>query len=253
MDLNYKTFGQGEPVIILHGMFGTLDNWQTLARRLADHHTVYIVDQRNHGRSPHTDTMSYPEMAEDLRHFMEDHWIYNAHIVGHSMGGKTAMAFALHYPEMVDKLVVVDIAPRAYPGGHQEIFEVLLALDLSAIRERSEADDFLKPRVPEPSIRQFLLKNLTRDKDGGYRWKMNLPVIYQHYSDILAEIKNETPYAGPALFIRGENSSYVQPGDDENVRSLFPNARIETIPDAGHWVHSERPDAFFEHLQAFLG
>ncbi len=159
MELNYKTFGQGSPVIILHGLFGTLDNWQTIGKQIAERHMVYLVDQRNHGKSPHTDDFNYPLLAEDLHHFMESQWIHEAHIVGHSMGGKTAMQFALDYPDMVDRLAVIDIGPKAYEGGHQEIFAAMLDLPIEQITTRQEAADFLEKRIPDEGVRLFLLKN----------------------------------------------------------------------------------------------
>ncbi len=252
MELNYKSFGQGEPALILHGLFGTLDNWQTIAKALAEHFLVFIVDQRNHGRSPHVQDMSYPLMAEDLREFMESHWIYRAHIIGHSMGGKTAMQFALHYPDMVDKLAVIDIAPKAYPGGHEEIFRALLDLDIDRVENRQDAEAFLTRRIDSPPVLQFLLKNISRNPDGRYIWKMNLPVIYRHYPDILHAVQGDEPYEGPALFLRGDRSPYIQPGDEQGIKALFPQARIETIAGAGHWVHAEAPREVVERLKFFL-
>ncbi|MBK9017830.1 MAG: alpha/beta fold hydrolase [Saprospiraceae bacterium] len=207
MELNYKTFGQGDPVIILHGLFGTLDNWQTIARQLAESHSVFILDHRNHGRSPHADIRGYPALAEDLRQFMEAHWMYDgAHVIGHSMGGKTAMQFALEHPDLVKKLGVVDIAPKAYPGNHFEIFEALQAMDLDNIADRQEAEAFLAEHIKEVDVRQFLMKNLTRKNlslggqgGGGFEFKMNLPVIWKHYPDILAAVEGE-PFGGDAVY-----------------------------------------------------
>ncbi len=253
MILNYKSFGQGDPVIILHGLFGTLDNWQTVARQLAEHYSVYILDQRNHGRSPHTERHDYPSMAEDLRQFMESHWMYDgAYVIGHSMGGKTAMQFALEHPDLVKKLVVVDIAPKAYNGGHQEIFDALFSMDLDKIDDRSEADAMLSERIQEQDIRLFLMKNLSRKKGGGYEFKMNLPVIYQHYDDILAAVAGEHPYEGPALFIRGGRSKHVADGDKTLIKQLFPQAVIETVADAGHWVHADKPGELLRLVGEFL-
>lgn len=253
MDLNFKSFGQGPPLVILHGLFGTLDNWQTLGKRWAEDFTVFLVDQRNHGRSPHADTIDYPEMAGDLKAFLEHNWIYGTHVLGHSMGGKTAMQFALDYPDMVDRLVVVDIAPRAYPGGHEAIFQALLGLDLDALGERGEADAILAERIPQRGIRQFLLKNLTRTKDGGYAWKMNLSAIHRHYPDILANIRPAAePFAGPTLFIRGANSDYLADADWPAAQALFPAARLETVAGAGHWVHAERPEELYGLVDSFL-
>lgn len=254
MELNYKSFGQGDPIIILHGMFGTLDNWQTIGKQLAENHTVYIVDQRNHGRSPHDDLIDYPTMSADLKHFMESHWIFKAHIMGHSMGGKTAMQFALEHPDMVDKLIVVDIAPKEYPGGHEPILEALKDLDLDKIAERSEAEDFLRERLTDydEGVILFLMKNLSRKKGGGFEWKMNFAAIYNHYEDILGALRSDHPFEGETLFIRGEKSRYIQDEDWQNTQALFPNSELQTIAKAGHWVHAEQPDAFLEAVREFL-
>ncbi len=253
IELNYKEFGQGEPLVILHGLFGTLDNWQTIARKLAKNYTVFIVDQRNHGRSPHHADFNYQVMAEDLRNFMEERWAYQATIIGHSMGGKTAMQFALTYPDMVEKLVVVDIGPKQYVGGHQAIFEALFAVDLPKIQNRKEADLQLAQGIDNLAVRQFLLKNLTRSKESGqYEWKMNLSAIHAHYQDILAPIEVDDVYDGETLFIKGGKSDYLAPADLEAIRILFPKAELQTIADAGHWVHAEAPGEFLEILEKFV-
>lgn len=252
LDLNYKSFGQGDPIIILHGLFGTADNWQTVGKELAAHYTVYLVDQRNHGRSPHHEKMTYVDMAEDLHHFMESQWMFKAHIIGHSMGGKTAMQFAWMYPDMVDKLIVVDIAPKAYPGGHEEIFRALQKLDLSTIDSRSEAEKALKADISDLSIRRFLLKNLSRKKEGGYRWKMNLEALWKHYDDILAQPPHKADYTGPALFIKGGRSRYIQSADEPLIKKAFPAAKIVTVEEAGHWVHAEAPEALLQQVNEFL-
>ncbi len=251
MELNYKTYGQGAPLLILHGLFGTLDNWQTIAKQLAEHYTVYVPDLRNHGRSPHMPDISYPIMAEDLKAFMEAHWIFKAHLMGHSMGGKVAMQFALQNPDMVEKLIVVDIAPKAYAGGHDAIFDALLAMDPGAITERSEAEAFLSTRIPEQGVRQFLMKNLTRNKAGGYEWKMNLPALSAHYRDLLAPVSGDV-FEGPAFFLRGGLSDYVLDSDLPDIRKHFPLATLDTVPGAGHWVHAEQPAVLLEKVKAFL-
>ena len=252
MDLNYKTFGQGDPLIILHGLFGTLDNWQTVARQLSNHYSVYIVDLRNHGRSPHADEAGYPAMAEDLKVFMENHWIYKAHIMGHSMGGKTAMQLALDYPEMVDKLVVVDIAPKGYKGGHETIFKALFAVDMDALEDRSQAEKILAAYIDDNGVVQFLLKNLTRKKEGGYEWKMNLPVLFRDYDKIVGAIEGHEAFEHPALFIRGEKSTYILDEDWPAILELFPAARLETVLNAGHWVHANNPAAMLSLVENFL-
>lgn len=252
MELNFKEFGQGDPIIILHGLFGTLDNWQTVAKKLAENNTVYIVDQRNHGRSPHTEVHNYPCMAEDLRQFMENNWIYHATIIGHSMGGKAAMQFALENPDMVDKLIVVDISPKAYPGSHHHIYDALLSMDLKNIVNRQQVDAHLAKTIDDPGIRLFLMKNLTRDKKGAYRLKMNLPVLHKHYPDVLAGIESDHSFDGPVLFIRGGKSKHMQDEDDIMIKELFPDATIEIIPDAGHWVHADRPDELLSLVENFI-
>ncbi|MCB0618684.1 MAG: alpha/beta fold hydrolase [Saprospiraceae bacterium] len=252
MELNYKTFGQGDPLIILHGLFGSLDNWQTLGKQFAEHYTVFLLDQRNHGRSPHDPEFDYAALAADLKHFLESHWVYKTHLLGHSMGGKTAMEFALHYPDMVDKLVVVDIGPKAYSGGHELIMDALLSVDLDAIDSRQAADEALQARISEYGIRQFLLKNLHRNKDGTFSWKMNLPILHQHYDQILSAIEGDDPFEGPALFIRGSRSNYIEDGDWPAILELFPRAELATVPQAGHWVHADAPELLLERVHRFL-
>lgn len=252
MQLNHKTFGQGPPLLILHGLFGTLDNWQTLAKRWAADYTVVLVDQRNHGRSPHVDNHDYPGLAEDLKAFMEANWMYEAHVLGHSMGGKTAMQLALHYPDLVNKLVVVDIAPKSYPGGHEPILDALNSLDLSLVEDRKDADAFLAGQIKDPGVRQFLLKNLTRTPAGNYQWKMNLPVLNKDYASILGNVSGGVPFEGPTLFVRGEKSDYIEPTDLPLLRTYFPAAQLETIAQAGHWVHAEQPERLYQVVSDFL-
>lgn len=252
MPLNFKEFGQGQPIIILHGLFGMLDNWQTIAKKLADHYLVYIVDQRNHGRSPHFPDMNYPLMAQDLQEFMESNWIYHAHILGHSMGGKTAMQFAINFPEYVDKLVVVDIAPKAYTSGHDLIFEALNMVDTSTVTSRSDVQNTLSEKIAEPGVIQFLMKNLSRNKSGGYEWKMNLKAIEAGYPNILAKVNPASPFDKDALFLKGALSNYITNDDTPLIKSLFPKARINTINNAGHWVHADQPLSLYEALTDFL-
>ena len=249
--LNYKSFGQGPPLIILHGLFGTLDNWQTLAKRWAEDYTVMLVDQRNHGRSPHLDTHSYPEMAADLADFMEQEWIHEAFILGHSMGGKTAMQLAIEHSDLIKALVVVDIGPQAYPGGHDTIFAALRSLDLSAINTRGEAEAHLAQYIDEAGVRQFLLKNLSRQREGGFRWKMNLEVLYKDYPRILEKIEGPA-FSGPTLFIRGADSGYIRDQDWPDAQILFPDAQLATVQNSGHWVHAEQPAVLFELVRDFL-
>lgn len=246
-----REFGAGSPIIILHGLFGFSDNWQTIAKGLATEHLVVTPDLRNHGRSPHLPGHSYVEMAEDLRLFMEEKWMFESAIVGHSMGGKVAMQLALTHPEMVSKLVVVDIAPGQAEDNHSDIINALLGLDLSKITERSQAETYLSERIPDFGTRQFLLKNITREPDGTFSWKMNLPVLWKHYKDILAPVTGE-PFEKPTLFVRGSRSNYIQDSDWDIIKGLFPNAQMSTIDGAGHWVHADKPKELLEVLKAFL-
>lgn len=253
MELNYKVFGEGDPVLIIHGLFGTLDNWQTVAKKLSKNFMVFIIDLRNHGRSPHHEEFSYAIMANDVQQFMENNWLYEAHIVGHSMGGKVAMQLASQSPDMVSKLVLVDMAPKNYEGSHEEIFQAMFALNLATLKSRKDADALMQDKIPSYGVRQFLIKNLSLNKETqAYEWKLNLPVIYKNYNHILSYTPNYHPYEGPTLFIKGETSDYIVPEELEDYQKYFPNATIETILQAGHWIHAEQPARFLEVLTKFL-
>ena len=191
-------------------------------------------------------------MAEDLKHFMEEHWIHKAFVLGHSMGGKTAMQFAVDYPDMVDKLIVVDIGPFSKRGGHGLIFDALLSMNLDEIKSRKEADEVLNIKIPEFGVRQFLLKNLTRKKEGNYTWKMNLPVLHKEYAEILADVDVNDPFEGETLFIRGAQSNYIEEKEFSKFKNIFPNAQLETIEKAGHWVHADQPDELLQKVTNFL-
>lgn len=258
MKLNFKSFGEenAPPLLILHGLFGMLDNWQTLGRKFAEKYHVFLIDQRNHGKSPHSLEFDYYLMAEDLAEFMDEHQLETAHLIGHSMGGKTVMQFAVDHPNRVEKLVVVDIVPENYPAGHEDIFKALFEVNIDALQSRSEANDTLIPLVEEEGVRQFLLKNLARNKSGGYRWKFNLQAIHFNYSNIIANsLTDFDVFEGETLFVKGGKSErYIQAEKaDELIATHFPNAKIEVVEDAGHWVHAEQPQAFFEVVSGFLG
>lgn len=252
MDLNYKIFGEGEPVVILHGLFGMLDNWQTFAKQLADHHMVYIVDQRDHGRSPHTEDFTYKLLADDLAHFCEQHWLYEARFIGHSMGGKTLLQFAKEHEDIIEQMVIVDMGIRQYPGGHESIIAALNRLDLDTIENRGAAEEQLADSIKEYGIRQFLLKNLTRRKSGGYNWKMNLDLLTTHYPQILSAIEFDHVVEVPTLFARGAKSRYIADDDIPGLLDHFPNGRVVTLADAGHWVHAEQPAALLAEVLSFF-
>jgi pimeloyl-ACP methyl ester carboxylesterase len=252
MKLHYRSYGSGEPLIILHGLFGSLNNWHTLAGKLGVHFHVFSVDQRNHGESPHTDALSYALMAADLLEFMHLHRIAAAHLLGHSMGGKTAMEFALQHPEMVDRLVVVDIAPRAYKTAQEEIMSAMESVDLSRYRTRGEIERALEVDVPESRVRQFILTNLKRRVSGLYEWKINLPALRASSSEIGKPQESDNPFPRPALFLEGGKSAYILPEDHSLILRLFPEASFRTIQGAGHWIHAEAPEEFLRIVLSFL-
>ncbi|WP_192822331.1 alpha/beta fold hydrolase [Rufibacter sp. LB8] len=253
MELNFKVIGQGQPLIILHGLFGTLDNWQTLGKQFSETFQVYLVDLRNHGRSPHSDDFSYQLMSDDLLEFIDTHNLQNPYILGHSMGGKVAMNFALQHPEKLGKLLVADIAPKAYPPHHDDILAGFHSIDLAAIESRQDADEKLAELVPDFGTRQFLLKNLYRQEDNSFAWRLNLAGIEKNLDHILGNIESQTPFDKPTLFIRGGTSRYIKPEQDlAQIQTLFPQAEIKTIEGAGHWLHAEKPADFYQLTMAFL-
>ncbi len=251
MKLFVRKSGQGEPLIILHGLFGSSDNWFSNAKTFAEHFTVYLVDQRNHGQSPHSDEFNYQVLTEDLAAFFEEHQLEKAYIIGHSMGGKTAMNFAVKYPEKVIKLIVVDIVPKSYRVNHDHILEGLMSLDLPSITSRTEADEALSKHVSHPVVRQFLLKNLGRDKENQFEWKLNLQALSNHIEEIGAGMQYEGVFEGATMFIIGEQSNYYEAKDEATIKKIFPTANLEMI-DASHWVHAEKPEEFAEIALAFL-
>ena len=252
MKLSYQEIGEGDPIIILHGLFGSSDNWLSIAKELSDNYKIYLVDLRNHGDSPHAEEFTYAAMAEDIAELVEQHQIKEPIVVGHSMGGKTAMHFAVEHPELLKKLVVVDIAPRYYPPHHQTILAGLKAIDVENLKSRKEADNVLSQHVNELGVRQFLLKNLGRNKEGGYEWKMNLPVIDEKIENVGEALGEDKSFDKPTLFINGTTSNYIKKEDEEMIRKIFPSARIQPIAGAGHWVHAEKPGEFLSVLQSFI-
>jgi pimeloyl-ACP methyl ester carboxylesterase len=252
MQLHYKESGQGRAVILLHGLFGSSDNWYSVAQRLAEQFHVYMIDQRNHGQSPHSAQMDYPLMASDVDKFLTARGLESALVIGHSMGGKTAMQFALHFPQRVERLVVADMAPRAYASGHDKIFAALLALDLPKFQTRGEIEEALAPEIPNQVLRRFLLKNLGRGSTGEFFWKINLQDIAKNYWRLREPVAGDAPFTKPVLFIRGGKSEYIRPEDESLIHEWFPAAQIQTIPDASHWVHADKPEEFLRLLLGFL-
>ena len=251
--LESTVVGRGRPALVAHGLFGSGANWRTIARRLGSRLECHLVDQRNHGRSPHARGMAYPDLAADVLAYLDTHRIDRAGLIGHSMGGKTAMTLALTAPERVRWLIVADIAPARSPSDHGPILDALRALPVESLASRSGADAALASAVPDLGLRRFLLQNLVAG-DTGMRWRIDLDAIARALPD-LADFPLMPPHAvyeGPTLFLRGESSDYVAAHHEPRIRALFPAASIATIAAAGHWLHAEQPAAVMAHIEAFL-
>lgn len=253
LNLFSRILGEGsQHLVILHGLLGSADNWQTLGKRYAEDFTVHLVDARNHGRSPHSEDHSYDLMAADLLEYLNSHGISKAHLLGHSMGGKTVMAFAEKHPERVSKLIVADIAPRAYTPHHGPIFDALLSTDPSSANSREEVQAILESQLGnEPTLVPFLMKGLYRVKEGGYNWRFNVETLSKTLSSVTEEI-NLTVSTIPTLFIRGLNSNYVGDEELERMENFYMQLETADIEDAGHWLHAEKHDEFFEITSEFL-
>lgn len=249
--LNYKTFGEGSPLIILHGLFGMLDNWQTLAKKFAENNTVYIIDQRDHGKSPHTNQFNYDLLALDLKAFCDEHNIAEANFIGHSMGGKTVMRFSQLFPSYVNKQIIVDIAPKKYTGGHELILNAILDLDLDKVESRKDADEKLSKHIGEIGTRLFLLKNLKRT-DKGFEWKANFSLLNKEYKNIMSDFENAEPSTTETLFIKGGESHYINTNDEREIRELYSNVQIKTVEGAGHWVHAQKPEELLSLVRGFI-
>ncbi|MGZ8163602.1 MAG: alpha/beta fold hydrolase [Methylobacter sp.] len=252
VDLAFEEFGNPDdlPLIILHGFFASSRNWRSLADKLSAKFHVYALDMRNHGESPHNSCMDYPAMAADLLLFLDKHRLKPVSLLGHSMGGKVVMWFALNNPGYVDKLIVVDIAPVSYQHSFDELIQALKALPLDEIRNRKQAEILLAPAIPALSYRQFLLQNLIL-KNGAYCWRIDLDIFYRMAPNIIAfpDTAHLAPFTGKTLFMAGENSDYVKPDD---IAGLFPQATLRVIANAGHWLHVQQPDVFIAMVEKFL-
>jgi esterase len=250
--LAYEELGQDNPVplIILHGFFASSRNWRKIAERLSSAYHVYVLNMRNHGLSLHHPIMDYPAMTADVLRFMDEHQLATAHILGHSMGGKIAMWLALNHPERLDKLIVVDIAPKSYTHNFDKTIHALIDLPLATIQHRKQAEQMLAKDIPELDYRQFLLQNLVLE-DGSYHWRIDLAIFLLMAPNIVAfpEIQGTSPYSGQTLFVAGANSSYLTQKD---TLHLFPKALFKTIADAGHWLHAQQPEIFTEVVEKFL-
>lgn len=256
MQLNYKKYSdKGEPLLVLHGLFGSLTNWGAHCKKFAETFSVYGVDLRNHGESPHADELNYQVMAEDVRELMQQLNIEHCFIIGHSMGGKVAMQLALTYPELIRKMIVVDIAPVAYTSkadGHAKILQGMSALQLDQLRNRTDAETQLKEFVADEATRKFILTNLTRSDEVGFSWRLNLDSIKKNYEKMREKLVGEAPFAKPVLFVKGALSNYIHLKYEKEILRLFPAASVKIVMEAGHWVHSERPQVFQKIALDFL-
>ena len=253
MILHSNIIGEGKPFIILHGFLGMGDNWKTLAKQFAElNFEIHLVDQRNHGRSFHSNEFDYEVMAEDLKTYCETNNLNNIVLLGHSMGGKTAMLFASKYPELVDKLIVADISPRYYPVHHDAILEGLSSLDFSEIKSRGEADKALSYYINETGIRMFLLKNLYWVEKGQLGLRINLDVLKENVSEVGEALPVHSVFEKDTIFLRGDRSEYIGEADEAIIHRHFPNSKIITISKAGHWLHAENPKEFYDAVVKFI-
>lgn len=253
MNLNYKVLGNtGTNVLILHGLLGSLDNWHSIAKILAQTHTVYCIDQRNHGRSPHSTEMSYEILAQDIVEFCQIHNLTKVSIIGHSMGGKVAMLIALLHPQLIDKLIVIDIAPAWYDGGHESILFAMAEAPLAIMQKREEVELFLQPRIHDAGVRQFIMKNLTRNDNGQFEWKCNFEALITHYRKLMDFPTLDIKYNGKTYFIKGEHSNYLNQDNWGTCDLYFPNNVMYEIPNAGHWVHADNQPILLDKLKTIL-
>jgi len=243
--------GEGQPLLIVHGLFGMSDNWQSLGKKFADFYEVHLIDQRNHGRSPHSTVFNYEVLANDLVKYIKEHNLNNVLLMGHSLGGKTVMELAVKHPDLVQKLIVVDISPKAYPVHHDKIIEGLQSLDFSVLKSRAEADRKLAVHIDAAGVRQFLLKSLYWVEKEQLAFRFNLKAIAENIKEVGKVLADKMEYKGPCLFVDGASSAYIMDEDEDLILEHFPEAEIVTIVDAGHWVHAEQPNRFFDEVLRF--
>lgn len=254
--LNSKIFGENlteTPLLVFHGLFGMLDNWGSFGKDLGEYLPVHLIDLRNHGRSFHSDQMSHDDLADDIARYMDHYGIQKAHVLGHSLGGKAVMQFAIKYPERVEKLIVVDISPKAYPPHHQGIIKALETVNFDTVGSRSDVEAALAQYIPEKSTIQFLAKNLYWDDNKKLNWRFNLKTLSEKYNEFVSNAIKFGVFEGDTLFIAGEKSNYILPQDEYGIKQQFPKARIVTVKNAGHWVQAENPVDFAVFVKQFLG
>lgn len=250
--LFHRTQGQGEPLVLIHGLFGSHDNLGMIARLLAEHFTVYSIDLPNHGRSPHSQSTNLDQMVAQVSLWLDSVGLDCTHILGHSLGGKVAMEMALRYPDRVKQLIIMDIAPVLYQSQHNSVFEGLLAIDVEKLNSRSEADQILKAYVEELPVRSFLLKNLSKSPQGNYAWRMNLSALYEGYSQLIRENSEGARFEGKTLFLKGGNSDYIQDSHKDAILNRFPATSLKVVANTGHWLHAEKPEIIAKLAIKFL-
>ncbi|MEI7895418.1 MAG: alpha/beta fold hydrolase [bacterium] len=254
MKLFFRNFGSGQPVVILHGLFGLSDNWVTFARQLGEHYAVYVPDLRNHGQSPHSMVFDFSSLENDITELVEEIGSDRIFLIGHSLGGKTAMFFALHHPEIVRKLVIVDISLRKSPpdSEHQLLLNAMMDVDFSEANSRSDVEKQLQQTVKSQKLRQFLMKNVYWRDRHSLDWRLNLRAINENLMSVFEGVDVSGSYPGPALFIRGGLSDYVRDSDLDDLKMKFPGSELETIANASHWVHADAPGEFYSLVKNFL-
>lgn len=253
LKLYARVLGKGTPVVILHGLFGSGDNLGTFAMALSEEgYQVHLLDLRNHGRSPHSDAVSYQLLAEDVAAYITENKLAKPALAGHSMGGKTAMFLASTYPELISRLVVIDISPRAYPPHHSNEIAGLLSVQPETLSNRQEANERMSEHIKDANVRAFLLKNLGRDTDGNFAWKMNTQVIIDNIGVVNTPLFANTVVQLPTLFVRGGESRYIKDEEWPQIQKQFPNATLVTIPGADHWVHAQEPEKLKQEIIRFL-
>lgn len=254
MKLFFRQFGLGKPVIILHGLFGMSDNWVSIGKQLSEHFAVYIPDMRNHGQSPHDDAFSFSAMADDVLELIDDNYLGNVTLIGHSMGGKVAMQLALNHGDKVDRLMVIDISPGKYPVRHsqQQVVEAMQRVSFTGITSRKEIEDQFVHSISDFRTRQLIMKNLFRTGNNTFAWRLNLEAIHHNMDKLFDSVESDSTFGKPVLFIRGGQSDYINNNDREKIRKLFPAATLETIPHAGHWVHADAPVELLRIMNDFM-
>jgi esterase len=260
MKLFYRKYGNGPPLIILHGLYGSSDNWGTIAKKLSENFTVYLPDQRNHGQSPHSEIHNYDSMRDDLFELATDLSLKKFFLAGHSMGGKTAISFAMKWPEMLNGLLIADISPFTYEDNshsaysqHSSILNAILSVDLEKVTSRAEIEELLKGEIPSDNIRGLIMKNIQRTSGNSFAWKINAPSLLKNLDKIMSGIKREKDFSRqitgfPVIFLRGGDSDYIPKADFKDIMHVFPAAEIIDVPGAGHWIQADKPDEVIRYI-----